>query len=195
MKNMRVGAVILAAGESKRMGRQKLLLPWGEKTIIEEVISNLLESKVNEILVILGANSREIEEKIKNFPVKISVNPQYKKGMYSSVEWGFKKIGKHVQGILICLGDQPLIPAYVIDRIIDSSKKSKKGIIIPVYKKKRGHPVLIKAQYRKEGENLDQDTGLRSLMLNHPQDIFEVDVDAPGILKDIDNQNDYSREL
>jgi molybdenum cofactor cytidylyltransferase len=187
---MKTGAVVLAAGESKRMGKQKLLLPWGEKTMIEEVIGHLLESKVHEILVVLGADSPRVEKKIKPLPVKTTVNPYYKKGMLSSVQWGFKKTEKDVQGVLVCLGDQPLIPFSVIDRILDSYEESKKGIIIPVYKKKRGHPVLIDAQYRKEVETLDSNIGLRALMRRHPQDIFEVDVDTPGILKDIDTKTD-----
>ena len=188
---MKTSAVVLAAGESKRMGEQKLLLPWGEKTMIEEVIGHLLESKVNEILVVLGADSRRVEKRIRHMPVKITVNPHYKKGMLSSVQWGFEQTGKDVRGILVCLGDQPLIPVFVIDRIIDSYKESKKGIIIPVYKKKRGHPVLINAEYMEEVETLDVNIGLRALMRRHPQDICEVDVDTPAILKDIDNKDDY----
>jgi len=190
---MKIGAVVLAAGESKRMGRQKLLLPWHDKTMIEEVIDHLLASRVNEILVILGSDSIRIEQKIKNYPVKTTVNPLYKKGMLSSVQWGFDKMERDIQGILVCLGDQPLIQAYVIDRIIDSHKNSTKGIIIPVYKKKRGHPVLIHSQYKEEIKNLDPEIGLRGLMNSHPEDIYEVPVDSPGILKDIDNQDDYSR--
>jgi molybdenum cofactor cytidylyltransferase len=192
---MRTSAIVLAAGESKRMKRQKLLLPWEGKTIIEEVINHLLESKAHEILVVLGADSDRVEKKLRHLPVKITVNPLYKKGMLSSIQWGFKETGKDVQGMLICLGDQPLIPFVVIDRIIDAFDVSKKGIVIPVYKQKRGHPVLINARYRDEVDTLDANIGLRALMSMHPQDIFEVAVDTPGILKDIDDKDDYSRQL
>lgn len=189
---MKIGAVVLAAGESKRMGRQKLLLPWHDKTMIEEVISHLLVSKVDETLVVLGADSTKIEEKIKKYPVKTTVNPYYKKGMLSSVQWGFNQMGRDVRGVLVYLGDQPLIPAYVIDRVISSYKKSKKGIIIPVYKKKRGHPILIHSRYTEEINNLDPEIGLRGLVHSHQDDILEVKVESPGILKDIDDQDDYS---
>jgi molybdenum cofactor cytidylyltransferase len=191
---MLIGAIILAAGESKRMGKPKLLLPFGDKTIVETVVTNVIQSKADEALVVLGANHEKIEEKIKDFPVTITVNPYYKKGMLSSVQWGFNAIPENIRGVLICLGDQPSIPSSVMDKVIGAFKSSRKGIVVPAFKKNRGHPVLIDVKYRKEIEDLSPDVGLRGIVYNHPGDTMEVEVEIPAILRDIDNPEDYKEE-
>lgn len=191
---MLVGAIILAAGESKRMGKPKLLLPFGDKTILETVVTNVVQSKADEVLVVLGADPKKTEEKIKDLPVTITVNPHYKKGMLSSVQWGFNAIPKNIRGVLVCLGDQPSIPPSIMDKVIEAFKNSRKGIVVPAFKKNRGHPVLIDVKYRKEIEDLSSDVGLRGIVYNHPGDTLEVEVDTPSILRDIDNPNDYKKE-
>jgi molybdenum cofactor cytidylyltransferase len=189
-----IEAVILAAGESRRMGKPKLLLPFGEKTIIEAVATNVIRSKADQALVVLGADSEKIKEKIKDIPLRTTVNPHYKKGMLSSVQWGFNTVLEGIRGVLVCLGDQPSIPSYVMDKVIDSFKASKKGIVIPTFQKNRGHPVLIDVKYRKEIDNLSPDIGLRGVVYNHPEDTIEVEVDTPAILRDIDSPDDYREE-
>ena len=190
-----IWAIILAAGKSKRMGKPKLLLPFGEKTIIETVIQNVILSKVDKILVVLGSNQDKIEEKIKDLPIETVVNPHFTKGMLSSVQCGFRSIPKNARAVLVMLGDQPSISSTIINKIIDKFKSTKKGVILPVNKNKRGHPVLIDIKYRDKVERLNPDIGLRELIHNHPEDIMEVELETSNILKDIDNMNDYKREL
>ena len=190
-----IWAIILAAGKSKRMGKPKLLLPFGEKTIIETVIQNVILSKVDKILVVLGSNQDKIEEKIKDLPIETVVNSHYTKGMLSSVQCGFRSIPKNARAVLVMLGDQPSISSTIINKIIDKFKSTKKGVILPVNKNKRGHPVLIDIKYRDKVERLNPDIGLRELIHNHPEDIMEVELETSNILKDIDNMNDYKREL
>jgi molybdenum cofactor cytidylyltransferase len=192
---MKIAAMILAAGESKRMGEPKLLLPFGKKTIIETVIDSVIKSGVDEILVVLGSSAEKIEKKIKDFPLRKTVNPDYKQGMLSSVQWGFKVLSDEIQGVLVCLGDQPSISAVVIDKIIDAYKQTGKGIVVPTYKRRRGHPVLIGIKYLEEIKNLSPDVGLRGVVYNHPEDTHEVEVDTVSILRDIDNPDDYNKEL
>jgi len=192
---MKIGAMILAAGESRRMGEPKLLLLFGERTIIEAVVSSVIHSKVDEVLVVLGSSAEKIEEKIKDFSLRITVNPDYKQGMLSSVQWGFKEIPKEIQGVLVCLGDQPSISTGIIDRVIDAYNRTGKGIVVPTYKKRRGHPVLIDMKYLEEIQNLSPEVGLRGVVYNHPQDTLEVEVDTSSILRDIDNADDYNKEL
>jgi len=187
-------AIILAAGESRRMGKPKLLLPFGEKTIIETIVNNAVQSKVDEVLVVLGSDAEKIAEKIKNSPVKISVNSNFRQGMLSSVQWGFKSLPEHTRAVLVMLGDQPLIPGSVINIIIHAYRQTGKGIILPVYNKKRGHPILIDIKYGDEVKGLDPDSNLRAFVHNHAEDILEVEVDTPAILRDIDTVEDYSKE-
>lgn len=188
-------ALLLAAGESRRMGKPKLLLPFGQKTIVEHIVDNILQSKADKILVVLGSHREEIFSKILDRPVLPVVNHRYKQGMLSSIQTGFEALPKDTAAALVCLGDQPLIPHTVIDRLIASYERTQKGIVLPVYKKKRGHPILIDIKYKQEVLNLSPDTGLKALVHNHPQDVQEVVVDTPHILKDIDKPEDYAREL
>lgn len=187
--------MILAAGESRRMGQPKLLLPFGEKTIIETVIERVVSSKVDNTLVVLGSERENVEEKIRNFPVKIAFNADYQSGMLSSVLCGFKTLPQDTQAVVVILGDQPSVSKEVIDKIIDAYQKTGKGIVLPVYQKERGHPVIIDMKYKDEVEHLSPDIGLRGTVYSHPEDILEVEVDMPSILQDIDDEADYQREL
>lgn len=190
-----IWAMILAAGESRRMGEPKLLLPFGEKTIIEAVIDNVVRSKVKNILVVLGADREKIKEKIQNYPIKICVNSHFQEGMLSSVQRGFQTLPENTQAVLIILGDQPSIASSVIDKVIDAYRRTGRGIVLPVYKNDRGHPVLIDMKYQDEVQNLSLEIGLRGTVYNHPGDILEVEVEASTILRDIDDMDDYRREL
>ena len=190
-----IWGMILAAGESKRMGKPKLLLPFGEKTIIETVIDSVIQSKLDDVLVVLGAHREKIEKKIKDFSIKIVVNPNFKNDMLSSVQCGFRALPEDVEASLVILGDQPEISSALINKIVEAYKKSKKGIVLPVYRKNRGHPVLIDMKYQGEIEDLNPDLGLRNLVYKHAEDILEVEVITPSILQDIDTIEDYNREL
>lgn len=192
---MMIWALILAAGESKRMGKPKLLLPFGEKTIIETVIGNVVKSGVDKVLVVLGSDRKKIEKKIRDYPVKIIVNPHYVRGMLSSVQEGFHALPQEARAVLVVLGDQPAVSSDIINEIIEAFQRTGKGIVVPVYKGNRGHPVLIDMKYRDEVEKLSPEVGLRGIVYNHPEDVLEVQVETPGILQDIDNAGDYRREL
>jgi len=187
--------MILAAGESKRMGKPKLLLPFGDKTIIETIVATIVSSKVEKTLVILGSEQGKIEEKIKNYPVKIVYNRDFRNGMLSSVKCGFQALPEETRAVLVVLGDQPKISTTVINKLVTAYKSSGKGIILPVYNKERGHPVLIDVKYREDVENLSPEVGLRGTVYNHPEDILEVDAETPSIFQDIDDESDYKREL
>ncbi len=190
-----IWAMILAAGESKRMGKPKLLLPFGEKTMIETIVSTVVSSKVEQTLVILGSDREKTEEKIKNYPIKIVYNRDFRSGMLSSVQCGFKSLPEETRAVLVVLGDQPKISTTVINKLIDAYKSSGKGIVLPAYKKERGHPVLIDVKYGEEVENLSPEVGLRGTVYNHPEDILEVEVETLSIFQDIDSESDYKREL
>lgn len=187
--------IVLAAGESKRMGRPKQLLPFGKQTLIETVIDHALLSQVEKIMVVLGANRELVAKRLAKFPISLIFNPRYQDGMLSSVQLGFEAIARDATAAIIILGDQPTIPGSVIDSIINAYNSSGKGIIIPIYRKRRGHPVLIDYKYRNEVAALDPALGLRSLVHGHPDDVEEVIVESPAILKDIDFPEDYVREF
>lgn len=190
-----IHCIVLAAGESKRMKQQKMLMPFNDFSIIETVVGKAKNSEAAETLVVLGSDKKIIGEKIKDLNVQITENKNYREGMLSSVRCGFNSLPKEVEAAIILLGDQPMVKSEVINRLISNFSKESKGIIIPVYSGKRGHPILIDTKYREEINHLNPNTGLRELMTNHTDDILEIEVESGEILNDIDTPEDYKREL
>lgn len=190
-----IWALILAAGESKRMGTPKMLLPFNGSTMIESVIANVTRSNVEKTLIVLGAENESLVQLAGIQSVINCYNDNYKEGMLSSVKCGFTNIPAGSSAVIIFQGDQPLIPPQVINSVIQAYLSSDKGIIIPVYNNKRGHPVLIDNKYRDEIEKLDNDKGLRSLAYKFPDDVLEVLTDEPGILRDFDTYDQYLKEI
>ncbi len=190
-----IWTIILAAGESRRMVQPKLLLPFGEQTIIETVMENATTSKANYTLLVTGGFREKIIQKTKRFPTITVFNPDYKRGMLSSVKTGFRSLPEGAQAAVVLLGDQPSISFRVIDEIIEAYSLTSKGIILPTYRKERGHPVLIDMKYKSEVAALRAEVGLRGIVYNHPNDVYEVPVSTSSILHDIDNMQDYKREL
>jgi molybdenum cofactor cytidylyltransferase len=190
-----IWAVVLAAGESRRMGQPKLLLPYGDGTIIEMVVRNVASSRADRAVIVLGGNRREIEQKIRTVAMKRVVNRRYKEGMFSSIRRGLSALPASAGAAVFVLADQPDVPTSVIDLLIEAYRREKKGIVLPVFRKKRGHPLLLDLKYRREIEALSPDIGLRGLLRKHPDDILEVRVSSPAVLKDIDDPDDYGRSL
>ena len=190
-----IWAVILAAGESKRMGAPKLLLPYGRTTIIETVITQMTSSSVDTTLVVLGSRWRTIKKLIGKHPVVTAVNPRFRQGMLSSIQRGIAALPRNCRAAVIVLGDQPDIRPGVINNLAEAYRREGKGIVVPVCRGKRGHPVLIDLKYRSEIAALDPEIGLRELLQRHPEDILEVRVPDSDILRDIDMPGDYRKAL
>lgn len=197
-------AIILAAGESKRMNAPKMLLPFRGKTIIETIIVNVNESDVDRILVVVGAEKDKVVEVIKKYPVGICYNENFKQGMLSSVKCGFAQLPEGYDAALVFPGDQPMISSEIINKVIAEYRNSDKGLVMPVYDGKRGHPLLISPLYNGIVEHLeDKETdpgepsvhGLRFLLKKYPGDVLEVEADSDEILRDIDTQEDYQKEI
>ena len=190
-----IRSIILAAGESKRMGFPKMLLMFNGKTMIENVLDNVTESDSDSILVVLGAGRCDLIDIVSKYDVKHCYNINYREGMLSSVQCGFKNLPPDTEAVLVFQGDQPFITPEVINSVIDAYRSSGKGIIIPVYKGKRGHPLLLDSKYKDQINTLDPEKGLRSVTYIHSSDIYEVNTDEPGILRDFDTYDDYNKEI
>jgi molybdenum cofactor cytidylyltransferase len=190
-----IWAIILAAGESKRMKVPKMLLPFDGKTMIEKAIGNVNASQVDRILVVLGSYRDEILAAISSLNVNHCFNEHFKHGMLSSVKCGFRNIPENYDAVLVFPGDQPLIEPFVINKVIDAFRQSRNGIVIPVYRKKRGHPILISVKYSEAIQSLSEKEGLRSLALIYPHDVLEVETKSPNILKDFNTKEEYLNEI
>lgn len=212
-----IWAVVLAAGESKRMGTQKLLLPYGGSTVVEAVAAAALRSRVDHVLAVLGADAAEVRRALKHGAegsgevrsgsgapdglaapagptprsVAFAVNEDYRSGMLSSVQAAFRALPEDAEAVVVMLGDQPFVAPRVIDAVVDAYRKSGRGIVVPIVQGKRGHPVLVDLRYRAEVLRLDPADGLRQLVRAHPEDVEEVEADDPSILRDLDTPADY----
>ncbi|MBN2773649.1 MAG: XdhC family protein [Prolixibacteraceae bacterium] len=190
-----IWCMVLAAGESKRMKQQKLLMPYDGKTIIETVVGKAKDSEADKVLVVTGSHSENVETRIKPYQIQCVENKEYQKGMFSSVLCGINAIPAKVNAVIVMLGDQPMIQTSVINSLIKEYHKKQRGIIIPVFLGQRGHPVLIDLKFRKEINNLTGNTGLRELMELNPDEIVELEVDSEEILRDLDTPEDYKKTI
>ena len=189
-----ISVIILAAGQSKRMGKPKQLLPLGRATVLEQTVDNFLSSEVNEIIVVVGHRAKEAFSLIANRPVIVVVNPAYSQGMSTSTLAGLGSISDKAQGVSIALVDQPFVDSQTINYLVEAFGARDKGITIPVYQGRRGHPVIFAIRYRSELLRLKGDIGGREIIDRHPDDVLEVAVNCEGICIDIDTVESYHTE-
>ena len=192
---VRVSAILLAAGESKRMGANKLSLPWGRKTVLEQCLSVLLSSEVGEVWVVLSKQTWEPGQRLRGPRVKLVHNPQSRKGMSTSIRKGIQAMSQKSGAFLIALADQPLLNAKTINALIRAYVEKKGTIIVPIFRGKRGHPVLFARRYEKELLKLKKDVGARSLLERHDKDVYEVNSKSKGVIVDIDTWEEYLRRI
>ena len=191
-----ISGIILAAGLSTRMGEPKQLLPFGNSTIIETVIDNLLGSKLNEVIVVVGHEAEKVRARIQHKPVKIVFNPDYQEGMLTSAQYGVQSISASADAFAMTLVDLPLITPDLVNIVIDTYVQTEGGISVPSYNYRRGHPVIFDRRYAAEILALEGDSGgVRSLFQKYADDIHYVTVDTDRVLTDIDYRTDYEEAL
>jgi molybdenum cofactor cytidylyltransferase len=191
-----LAGIVLAAGESRRMGQPKQLLPFGERTILERVVDTLLAAGVGEVVVVLGHLAERVRAVLGDRPVRAVINESYRQGMLSSIKYGVGAVGTEYDALLIALGDQPHIECAVVSEVMRAYRAGNAGIVIPRYGEKKGHPIIISLQkYREAIVNLPEDVGLNALMQEHADDVRLLDVASEDIIRDIDVPDDYTREL
>ena len=188
-------AIVLAAGQSRRMGVQKLLLPFGSKTVITHIVDQLTASSVDEVHVVVGCQGKRVSRELSGRPVSIVNNSNFKSGMLSSVRCGLHAITQQCRAVLVVLGDQPSVTTKLIDQMLQTFASTEKRILMPLYQGKRGHPIMFSAAYREEIMTHYDDVGLRGLLYAHKDDIYELPVTTSGVLSDMDYPEDYRREL
>jgi molybdenum cofactor cytidylyltransferase len=194
--NSQVSAVILAAGSSTRMGQAKQLLPLGGTTVLARTIDNVRSAGLVEIVLVLGASAEAIRRQLPTSlleGLKVVVNQAYRQGMASSLREGLSALDPQTGGALIILGDQPFVRPQTLHQIMAGYHRSGAQIVIPSHQGNRGNPVLLSRSVFPEVMALEGDTGCRAIFPNHLDAILKVEVEDPGILLDIDNQDDYDR--
>src|SRR3954471_13268003 len=176
-------AIILAAGKSLRMGTQKLLLPFGEQTVIGHVADQVIKSSIRQVLVVTAEQSEQIAAALKGKRLSIVINPDFEGDMLSSIRCGLRAL-PGCEAVMILLGDQPSISSELVGEIIRLYETSSGSIIVPTHRGKRGHPMLFSSNFCDEVQKKFDGVGLRGLLSAHPEQVHEMKVEDQGVLAD-----------
>lgn len=188
-----IGAIVLAAGKSTRMGEPKQLLQLDGKPLLERTLANLRNSNVSDIVVVLGFAAQDIQQQVALGETRVVENADYEQGMASSLRVGLGELDAGTDGALIVLADQPFVRPETLNRIIDRFQQSDAQIVVPTYQGFRGNPVLLDRRVFPEVMALTGDVGCRAVFGDHKGGIVKVAVDDIGILVDIDSKHDFAK--
>ena len=188
-----ISAILLAAGESRRMGSPKALLHYQGQTFIERICTAFLTAGVDELIVVLGARAEEIGRALPtHLALRSVVNSRYSQGQLSSLMVGIGALSPESEAAIVNLVDHPLVSSETIKEVIDSYRAAPVPIVIASYQGKRGHPVLFSSQIYGEILAAPLDQGAKVVVRKDPTRVREILLDDPGILADIDTPEDYA---
>lgn len=191
-----VSAILLAAGESKRMGEQdKLFLKYKGAWIVNHVMQNLWASNKSELVIVMNNNDNQLLNGQISEEIQVVVNADYKKGMTTSIQAGVKAASDNASGFMICLADQPLMKKDDYNEIIERFellvKHDAKAIVVPMYKSKKGNPVIFSASYRHAILAHQNMEGCKEIVQSNKQHVYPLEVRNDHILRDVDTPEDY----
>jgi len=188
-----ISAILLAAGSSKRYGKKnKLLEKYKSEILIKSTLDNLLKSRVNEIIIILGHDFKNVSYNIKkSFKIKIVYNKNFSRGMSSSIILGLKNINKKSKGVLVCLSDMPKIKMSTYNTIVDYFNKNPKLPAVPYFKSRRGNPVCFPQNFISSLKKLKGDKGARHILKK--KEFNKVRIRSSSILFDLNIVSDFKK--
>lgn len=195
----KICGLILTAGYSSRMGAFKPLLPIGDMSAIEQVISALKRAGVERIVAVTGFNQELLQPVLQKNGVNSVYNERFSEGMFTSIQAGIgqalAKAPFDIEGFLLMLVDSPLIPARVIDLIIERHQKDPDAFIVPCYKGKKGHPLFIPACYSAEIQSYEGDGGLKAITNRYEHKLIRLEVGEEAVVLDMDTPEGYDEIL
>ena len=195
-KFLMISAIVLAAGESKRMGRpNKLLLPFDGKALVAHLVDAILASNVRETLVILGYEAAFVKNALRSRKVRFVENQHYLQGMTTSIQAGVREVDAESNGIMVCLSDLPLVQTEELNRLIlefeEASVTNRKQIVLPSYQGHRGNPVIFSVYYKSRILKHREENGCRGLIRQYKDQVQAVEMPTSHVLTDIDTKTDY----
>ena len=195
---MSVAAIVLAAGSSSRYGgANKLLLPFGDELVVQRAVRTVREAGIERIVVVTGHQSQVVIAALANMSCEFVHNPRHAQGeMISSIQVGLRHlVDSDMRAALIVLGDQPLLPAWIIRRLIEAFEHGCGEIVAPRFGAQRGHPVLISRKHWDEALRLPDGAPMRTLLFMHPNDLAQIVVNTDAVLRDVDTPELYAEAL
>ena len=189
-----ISAIVLAAGQSKRMdGDNKLIKKYNKKYLINHIIGTLIKSKVNKIIVVLGFQKSKVRKiTVINKKINFVFNKNYKSGMSSSIKTGLKRISKKSIGFLIVQADMPLISKKIVDTLCYAVRNNNKEIVAPIYKRKMGNPIGFKRSMTRILNKTSGDSGAKKIILGNKKKLGLIKVNSKSIFKDFNTKRDFS---
>lgn len=186
-----VAAVVLAAGSATRFGGPKLLMPFGESTVVGCVVQALSCAGVEALKVVVGPDAPLLARALSGRGICLVRNPAPERGMFSSVRLGVSALPPGVSRFFVALGDQPRVGSADIRRLLEAHESSGKGIVVPVNQGRRGHPVLLSRRYRDVILGWSDRGTLRDVIRDNEGDLAEVVFESDAVTEDIDTKEDY----
>jgi len=190
-----INAIVLAAGESRRMGKPKALLRFRDRTFLEQIVTILRSSRADRITVVLGAQADVIAGAVDLSDADVVINRDYRNGQLSSLVAGLEHIPQQTEAILLCLADHPFITTEVVDRIVEEFRRTNAPIVVPTFNGRRGHPTLFSRSMFKQLIGAPVEKGARHVVHSNEDKVFEVAVSDSNILVDINTADDYRSHL
>lgn len=190
-----VAGVILAAGEAKRMGCSKVLLPYQEGTILEAVIKSARRSPLAPVVIVLGHDADKIQTAAAFDNVEVVINKNFRQGQSSSLKAGLCKVPDTCQGVMFLLGDQPRVTPATIKKIVNSFNPDKDLLVVPICRGRRGTPVIVHSALFSRIMQLEGDVGARPLFREFSHQIHWVGFADGQFFMDVDTPADYQRLL
>jgi len=189
-----IAAIVPAAGMSTRMGRNKLLLAFRDRPLIARAVDTLLESEVDQVVVVLGHEADKVKAKLQGRQVTIVENPSYGQGMSTSIRVGLGAVSSDARAIMIYLADQPLLEPEDVNRLIRAfaeAREHNKSIVVPFYRGQRGNPVILDASYKKDILEVVGEVGCKRVIKRNPDKVLVVEMETDHVVRDVDRMEDY----
>ena len=189
-----ISAVLLAAGESRRMGAvNKLALQAHGEPLLRRMAKTLTQANLSEVVVVLGFEHEKTREMLDGLPLHIAVNPDYAQGQMSSAHCGLRALRGKDSAVMMCLSDQPLLDTRDLNRLAARFSERPAAVLAPTYQGRRGNPIILAAEQRGAILSGERNLGCRHFIANNPQLVETYEFDNDHVVFDIDTPEDYKR--
>ena len=189
-----ISSILLAAGESKRMvDENKLVKKYKNIPLIKHAVSNVLNSPIDELIIVLGYQKKAIEKIIgENKKIKFIANPNFESGIASSIKKGLDSLSKETEAFFICLGDMPNVNKEIYNQLINASFSNKdKEIFVPYYQERQANPILFSKKMKDEIQKIEGDFGAKKIIADNEKKVFKLSIQDKGVITDFNNITDF----